>query len=170
MECGCSDDSDDACSITRISELEEVDSKEVEEKLSPMSDCNQEDSSNELDVDVETEFNENPEAASEKNEPSRTFQTPQIVMQPVIRKNSVLRKLSTPAVSAIQPVSSRFHSTLTSTPAPVSFFNDVLTPSPFHGSNEDMSPITMSAKKMPKSMQVCARYCACLAWGCMMDA
>lgn len=45
--------------------------------------------------------------------------------------------------------------TVTSTPAPYFAGNMLAATPPFSVINEDVSPITMSAKKMPKAMQVC---------------
>lgn len=129
MECGCSDTSDEANPAKK-------------------SNCNLDEKKDEFDclTHIVTEMiNERGiDPIPEENTPG----TPQAQTKPIlVRKNSVHCKLSTPIVST------HFHGTLTSTPAPVCF-TDVLTPSPFCGSNDDMSPITMSAQKMPKSMQV----------------
>lgn len=157
MECSCSDTSDDVCVVRKLETNENIELKSAstEKLVSSSYDSdgeNEEPYENKFYVDTRLVRGETEKLADASllvaSDSFRDFQTPKIVRESLAnRKGSVHCKLST-------PVMSNFPGTLTSTPAPVSLSNDVRTPSPFCGSNEDVSPITMSAQKMPKSMQV----------------
>lgn len=160
MECGYADSSDETYSLKKLN-TDELDAG-VEEKL--VSSTNNSDHANscsepeDTDLDFESFHERGVDAATLElpNSDEVTFQTPKVRKEAgMVRMNSVHYKLATPNVSTSMPITSHFYGTLTSTPAPICFSNDMLTPSPFCCSNEDMSPITMSAQKMPKSMQVC---------------
>ncbi|XP_065219205.1 rho GTPase-activating protein 19 isoform X2 [Planococcus citri] len=150
MECGCSDTSDEA-NIAKKLNLDQDD--EIKDEPDCLIRMENGEIINERGIDPIPE---------ESILCTQALQTPQTQMKKSLlaRKNSVHCKLSTPIVST------RFQGTLTSTPAPVCFTSDVSTPSPFCGSTDDMSPITMSAQKMPKSMQVraCFQICFSKSW------
>lgn len=157
MECGCSDTSDDMCVIKKLktNDNNELKSTSTEKLVSSTYDSdgeNEEHHENDMYVDTKLAREKTEEFAEASlfvaSDSFHDFHTPKIVRESIVnRKSSAYCKLSTPIIS-------NFHGTLTSTPAPVCLSNDVLTPSPFCCSTEDMSPITMSAHKMPKSMQV----------------
>lgn len=152
MECVCSDTSDDMGVFKKLetNDNNELKSTPTEKSVLPPYDSDGENEEHDgNDTYVDTEFTRGvAEPVFVPSDSFRNFQTPTIQRESIAnRKNSVYSKLSTPLLS-------NFHGTLTSTPAPVCLSNDVLTPSPFCCSTEDMSPITMSAQKMPKSMQV----------------
>lgn len=157
MDCSGSDSSDEACVLKKshANENLELKSASTEKLVSSTYDSdgeNEEPYERELYVDSRLVRGDTEKLAEASllvaSDSFRDFQTPKIVRESLAnRKGSVHCKLSTPVIS-------NFPGTLTSTPAPVSLSNEVRTPSPFCGSNEDVSPITMSAQKMPKSMQV----------------
>lgn len=155
MECGSSDTSDDACVVKKLETNDSAELKNTStEKLMPStydSDReNEEPNENEMYVDTRIASGETGKlegvSSYVASDSFRDFQTPKIVRSSVNRTSSV-HKINIPVIS-------NFHGTLTSTPAPVCLLNDIRTPSPFCGSTDDMSPITMSTQKMPKSMQV----------------
>lgn len=148
MNCECSDTSNEGSIIKKSNIFEESSSKHIQEKL--VSFTNNYDNEN----DMKSLDHENRKTISKENN-SLSFSDSSLQKESIpIYKNTTLSKLSTPVTSGSNPVSSYFCATLTSTPAPVYICNEILTPSPFCGSNEDMSPITMSTQKMPRSMQV----------------
>lgn len=157
MECDCTDTSDDVCVAKALVTNDKIELKNTStEKLVSSSYDSDEESDEPYENEVYADTRLAREETKKRAEANSlvasdsfcNFQTPKIVRESLANhKSSVHCKLSTPVIS-------NFPGTLTSTPAPVSLSNDVRTPSPFCGSNEDVSPITMSAQKMPKSMQV----------------